>query len=355
MSGLKKFRDKIDNIDSEILELLNKRTEVVLDVKKAKQTGQITVYSPAREREILKRLTASNRGPFPNETLKLIYREILSSSVSLQQPLAVSYLGPAATYTHLSAKRQFGASAIYQPESTIRDVFTAVSDGSAQYGVVPIENSNEGVVNYTLDMFMDFDLKIAFEIMLKISHNLMSKTGKKSSVKHIYSHPQATAQCRRWLERNFPGVTVIDEASTADAARKIAKQSSSAAIASELAASEYKLKIIKKGIEDYKNNYTRFMVIAKSSTPKTGRDKTSIMFSIKDRAGALYSIMQPFAKHKISLTKIESRPSKRKAWEYIFFVDMEGHTESKKVSSAIEEIKKDCLFLKVLGSYPSGE
>jgi chorismate mutase/prephenate dehydratase len=355
VSELNELRKKIDEIDRKILDLLNRRTEVVLEVGKTKQSKHLKIHSPERERLILKRLKELNTGPFPDETLKLIYEEIISASLALQQPLKVAYLGPSATFTHLAASRHFGSSMEYLPESTIKEVFEAVARGRAQYGVVPVENSNEGVINYTLDMFIDSDLHIADEIMLPISHNLMSKTGKKSDIKKIYSHPQARAQCRGWLETNFPGIIVTEELSTAAAAKRVSRDDTAAAVASEMAASEYKLKFIEKGIEDNKSNVTRFLVIAKDSPGKTGNDKTSIMLSIKDKAGALYLILRPFARHKINLTKIESRPSRRRAWEYIFFVDMEGHTEDKKIRKAINDVKKECLFLKVLGSYPSAE
>lgn len=355
MSELNKLRKKIDEIDCRILSLLNKRTGVVINIKKTKEKNRLTPHSPEREREILERLKRLNKGPFPNEALKVIYREILSASLSMEQPLKVAYLGPSATFTHLAAQRQFGSSIEYLPETTIKSVFEAVTRGKAQYGVVPIENSTEGVVNYTLDMFIDSDLKIAAEIMLAISHNLLSRTGRISDIKKIYSYPQATAQCRGWLEQNLTGIPIIEEMSTAAAARRVSKDRTAAAVASELAASVYNLKFVRRGIEDHKYNYTRFLVISKDSPPKTGKDKTSIMFSIKDRVGALYSMLQPFKKYRINLTKIESRPSRRKAWEYIFFVDMAGHIEDKNVKKAIDEVKKECLYLKVLGSYPSAE
>jgi chorismate mutase/prephenate dehydratase len=355
MNKLDELRKKIDEIDSEILRLLNERTEVVLEVRKTKDDERLSPHSPAREREILERLTKLNKGKFPDDVLKSIYREILSASLSLQQPLQVAYLGPAGTFTHLAAKRQFGHLTQYLPEGNIRAVFEAVTRGKAQYGVVPIENSTEGVVNYTLDMFMDSDLKITSEIMFQVSHNLLSKTGKQADIKKIYSYSQATAQCRGWLNENFPGVPVVEELSTAAAAKRVSKDPSAAAVASELAAQVYKLEFVRKGIEDYKENFTRFLVIGKDWSSKTGKDKTSIMFSIKDEPGALFTILRHFARNKINLTKIESRPSRRKAWEYIFFVDMEAHVDDKKVKKAIHEVKKECLYLKVLGSYPSAE
>ncbi len=355
MSQLNKFRKNIDKLDSLILDLLNERTEIVLKIRRTKQDKKLNTHSPEREKEILERLKKINPGPFPNDALKSLYIEILSASLSLEQKLKVTYLGPAATFTHLAARRQFGSTAEYIPESTIKTVFAAVASGNTRYGVVPIENSTEGIVNYTHDMFIDSDLKITAEIMLQISHNLLSKTGKKGDIKKIYSYPQATAQCREWLENNMYGVPIIVELSTAAAAKHASQDRSSAAVASELAAQIYRLKFVKKGIENYKYNYTRFLVIARDFPPKTKKDKTSIMFSVKDRPGALHSILKPFALHRINLTKIESRPSKRKVWEYIFFVDMAGHIEDNKVKKAIDEVKKDCLYLKVLGSYPSAE
>ncbi len=355
MSDLKKLRGKIDEIDHQILELLNKRADVALEVGKTKQNKSLKIHSPERERAILKRLIELNPGPFPDETLRIVYEEIISASLALQQPLKIAYLGPSATFTHLAARRKFGSSSEYLPESTIKEVFESVLREHVQYGVIPIENSTEGVINYTLDMFIDFDLKIAFEVMLPISHYLLSKTGLKKNIRKIFSHPQPRAQCRAWLDRNYPGVPILEELSTAAAARRSARDPSAAAVASELAASVYKLKVVEKGIEDNKSNYTRFLVIAKESPGKTGKDKTSIMLSLKDKPGALYLMLRPFARHKINLTKIESRPSRRRAWEYLFFVDMSGHIEDREVRKAINDVKKECLFLKVLGSYPSAE
>jgi len=354
MKELEKLRREIDQIDNEILKLLNKRAEVVIGIAHIKRNEKAKFYSPEREREILERLTALNKGPFPHETLKVIYREILSASLSLEEPLKVAFFGPLATFTHLAALRHFGSSASFMPVESIRDVFDAVEAGKAGFGVVPVENSNEGVVSYTLDMFMDYDLKVSAEVMLEISHNLLSKSGDKAKIKKIYSNPQAAAQCRRWLELNLPGVSILESTSTAKAAELASVDDEAAAIASELAAKIYDLRFFEKNIEDIKHNYTRFLVISKEFPPKTGRDKTSIMFSIKDRPGALYDILSPFKRAKINLTKIESRPSKRKAWEYIFFVDMEGHIDDKKVRKAVDTMKENCLYVKILGSYPHG-
>lgn len=354
MGELEKLRKEIDETDNEILKLLNKRAETVINIAHIKRNEKAKFYSPEREIEILQRLTALNKGPFPNDTLKVIYREILSASLSLEEPLRVACLGPLATFTHLAALRHFGSSASFVPVESIKGVFETVEAGKTEFGVVPIENSNEGVISYTLDMFMDYDLKVSAEVMLEISHNLLSKSGDKARIKKVYSNPQATAQCRRWLESNLPRIPILETTSTAKAAELTSKDDEAAAIASELAAKVYDLNFIEKDIGDSKHNFTRFLVISKESPPKTGKDKTSIMFSIKDRPGALHDILTPFKKARINLTKIESRPSKRKAWEYIFFLDMEGHIDDKKVRKAIDNIKDSCLYLKILGSYPHG-
>jgi len=354
MSELEKLRREIDEVDNEILKLLNKRANVVIEIAHIKRNEKAKYYSPEREREIIERIKALNTGPFPNDTLKVIYREILSASLSLEEPLKVACLGPLATFTHLAALRHFGSSALFVPVESIKEVFDAVESGRTGFGVVPIENSSEGVVSYTLNMFMDYDLKISAEVMLEISQNLISKSGDKAKIKKVYSNPLAAAQCRRWLESRLPKIPILETTSTARAAELASQDAAAAAIASELAAKVYNLQFIEKNIEDSKHNVTRFLVISKEFPAKTGKDKTSIMFSIKDKPGALYDILSPFKKAKINLTKIESRPSKRKAWEYIFFVDMQGHIDDKKVRRAIDDMKDSCLYLKILGSYPHG-
>jgi chorismate mutase/prephenate dehydratase len=354
MGELEKLRKEIDEVDNKIVDLLNKRAEVVIDIAHIKRNEKAKFYSPEREREILERLITLNKGSFPNDTLKVIYREILSASLSLEEPMRVACLGPLATYTHLAALRHFGSSASFLPVESIKGVFDAVDSGKAEFGIVPIENSNEGVVSYTLDLFMDYDLKVSAEVMLEISHNLLSKSGDKTKIKKVYSNPQATAQCRRWIESNLPGIPIFESASTAKAAEIASQDHEAAAIASELAAKVYDLHFVEKNIGDSKHNFTRFLVISKEYPQKTGRDKTSIMFSIKDKPGALHDILSPFKKARINLTKIESRPSKRKAWEYIFFVDMEGHIDDRRVRKAIDNIKDSCLYVKILGSYPHG-
>ena len=355
MKKLEKLRAKIDAIDEEVLNALNKRARVAIEVATLKRGKNSKFHVPMREKEIVARLSKLNKGPLPRDAIRSIYREIMSASLALEEPLKVACLGPLATFTHLAGLRHFGSSAAFVPFESIKRVFEAVDTDQAEYGIVPIENSSEGVVSHTLDMFMDFDLNITAEVMLEVAHYLMNQTGKKAAIKKIYSHPQAAAQCRGWIEANLPGVLVMEASSTAKAAEMAARRKDSAAIASELAAKVYGLKFVSRHIEDNRRNYTRFLVISKDSHPRTGNDKTSIMFSAKDKPGSLYDVLSPFKRAKVNLTKIESRPSRRKAWEYIFFVDMNGHIENKKLQRAVEEVKQSCLFLKLLGSYPCGE
>ena len=352
---LSDYRKEIDRIDDEILRLLNERSKNVVEIGKLKkrQDAGANLHTPAREAAIIERLIAQNAGPFPSDAIRPVYREIMSASLSLEGPQKVAYLGPRATFTHMACTQKFGASAQYVPVNSIKDVFSEVERGRANFGVVPIENTTEGVVNHTLDMFIDSNLLIYGEVLQEVSHHLMSKSGVAEDVKKICSHPHAIAQCRNWLENNMPHVPVSEVASTARAAEMCLDDPSIAAIASELAAQLYGLKVIKSRIEDNLNNFTRFLVLSQKPPQRTGKDKTSLMLSIKDKVGALYDLLRPFASHGLSMTKIESRPSRRKAWEYIFFVDIEGHIEEERVKRALEEITGRCLFMKVLGSYPA--
>jgi chorismate mutase/prephenate dehydratase len=357
MSNLKiqELRKKIDDIDDKLVDLLNERARVVVEVGNVKKAEKLDFHSPSREREILERLSARNTGPFPQDTLKAVYHEILSSSLSLERPLKVAYLGPRATFTHQAGMQQFGLAAQYVPVESIRDVFNEVERGRADYGVVPIENSTSGAVIYTLDMFIDSELKISAEIMLEVSQHLLSKSGRIEDVKKIYTIGPAAAQCRQWLEKNLPNVPVFDAPSTARAAEMAVDDPAAAAIASDMAAVLYSLQVVARKIEDNASNITRFLVIAPKSPGRTGHDKTSIMFSIKDKVGALLAMLAPFAEAGINLNRLDARPSGRTVWDYVFFIDMEGHSEDEKVARAIKNLKKDCLFLKVLGSYPRSQ
>jgi chorismate mutase/prephenate dehydratase len=345
------LRRRIDEIDDKILDLLNERAGVVIDVGKVKEGASSDFYVPSREQAIYQRLTGVNDGPFPNDGIRRVFREIISASLNLEQPMKVAFLGPQATFTHVAAMQQFGFSAQLVPQKSISAVFEDVERERAHYGVVPVENSTEGVVSHTLDMFIDSDLKINAEVLLEVSHDLLSRSGEMSSIKRIVSHPQALAQCRNWLEENLPDVPLVDVSSTAMAAQMVADDDTTAAIASESAANLYGLKVVKKKIEDNPNNYTRFLVVGRKNPDKTGNDKTSLMFRIKDEPGILYRMLEPFSERNINLAKIESRPLKKKAWEYIFFLDLEGHIDDEKISSAVEDLGQYCEFVKVLGSY----
>ncbi len=351
---LKKLRNKIDRLDVEILDLLNERLKVARQVGKAKKLRKEDIYAPNREKELLLNLIKKNKGPLPNDELKNIFREIIKTSLLLQKKLAIAYLGPEATFTHLAAIKNFGRQAQYISCKSIGDVFAEVEKERADYAVVPIENTTEGMVNYTLDMFMDSDLKICAEIMIEVHHNLASR-GTINNIEKLYSHPQTLAQCRNYLEEKLSNVKIVEVESNARAAQLAAEDIHSAAIASTVAAEMYNLNILVSRIEDLTNNYTRFLVIGRNDSAKSGADKTSILFSIKDRVGALYDMLLPFRKEHINLTKIESRPTKKKAWEYVFFVDLIGHREDANIKKALAELEKECLFLKVLGSYPIGE
>ena len=351
--SLENLRRKIDKIDEGILELINERAKLAIEIGDLKRRQGKDIYAPDREQTVYTRLIKKNKGPLSSKALKAVYKEIMSNSLALEKPLSISYLGPQATFTHMAAREKFGAQAKCVSMRSINDCFTEVTKGRADYAVVPIENSTEGAVNHTLDIFMDSDLMICAEILLDISHYLLSNISSKR-IKKVYSNKPAIAQCRNWLENNLPNARLIEVASTSEGARKTTREKGAAAIASKLAASIYKLNIIAERIEDVVGNVTRFLVIGKTLSKTTGNDKTSLMFSVKDRPGALYRMLKPFALNKINLTKIESRPSRRKAWDYIFFVDLEGHIMSPKVKKAIRELERECRYLKILGSYPKG-
>jgi len=351
-SVIRKLRDDIDKADSSILRLLSKRARLAKKIGELKKKNAREFYIPAREEEILERLRKENTGPFPADSIQPVFKEIISACRSLEKRLKVAYLGPEATFTHIAGRQQFGHSAEFVPEPSISDVFEDVERGHADYGVVPIENSTEGVVTHTLDMFLDSELTICSEIILEIVHNLLSVDGELKNIKRIYSHPHAVAQCRSWIRKNMPGINVHEAASTAEAARMAAVDREAAAIASEFAGQFYGLKLIARRVEDLSHNFTRFLVIGREAGPKSGRDCTAVVFSVKDRPGVLYDSLGHFAKRGISLSKIESRPLKGRAWEYVFFVEMDGHVTNKVIKDALKALEKDCLFVKVLGSFP---
>ncbi len=349
---LARLRKEIDSVDARIMGLLTKRAHVTQKIGSVKARTRVPIYSPDREKYIYERILARNKGPLLDESVKAIYREIMSASLRLERNLTIAYLGPELTFTHLAAMKKFGSSVSYTSCGSIGDVFTEVENSRSDYGVVPIENSIEGAVNHTLDMFIESDLKVCSEIYLEISHNLLSKERGFKRVKKVYSNPQVFGQCRLWLETNLPAVDLHEVSSTAKAAEIASKEKRSACIASLAAGTRYGLNVLEHNIEDFSHNVTRFLVISKSDARPTSKDRTSLMFSVKDKVGALHDILVPFKKHGINLTKIESRPSKVRAWEYYFFVDLEGHHSHKRVSSAIEDLKREAPYLKILGSYP---
>lgn len=349
--GLEKLRRKIDLLDRTIIRLLNSRAQLSVRIGRLKTKESKSVYSPDRERIVYERVASQNKGPLSNDTLMAIYREIMSGSLALEKPLKICYMGPPASFSNLAALKKFGSSVKYVPVNSITEVFAEVEHGRCDYGVVPIENSIEGAVNYTLDMFMESDLKICSEISLEISHNLLAKCPM-SAIKRVYSNPQVFGQCRMWLESNLPHVELVEVSSTTRASEIAVREKGAAAIASLLAAECYGLKVLARSIEDSSHNMTRFLVIGIIESKPTRKDKTSVMFSVKDKIGALHDMLVPFKKYKINLTKIESRPSKKKAWDYCFFVDMIGHHDDRNVRKALEELRSVCTNLKILGSYP---
>ncbi len=353
--NLKELRRKIDSIDQNIIKLLNQRANISLEIGKIKKESGKQVYVPDRESKIYERINKYNKGPLSNKALQAIFSETMSGCLSLEKCIKIAYLGPPATFTNLAALKKFGSQVEYLECKSITEIFKEVEKRNADIGVVPIENSIEGVVSHTLDMFINSNLQICSQIMLEISHNLLSKSKDISSIKRIYSNPQVFGQCRIWLETNLPKTELVEVTSTTKAAQLATKNATSSAIASLLAAKIYGLNVISKNIQDTLHNFTRFLVIGNLKTKPTKKDKTSIIFSAKDKVGALHDMLIPFKKNNINLTKITSRPSKRKIWEYYFFVDLEGHIRDKNVKKALSELEESCSYLKILGSYPAME
>ena len=349
--SLGEIRKKIDAIDAKLLELLNDRADLVHEVGQVKRKEGTEIYAPEREEQLLRSLVKRSKGRLPETAIRAIYREIMSASLALEKDLTIAYFGPVATNTHQAARGKFGASVEYTPQVSIADVFDVVARGNADYGVVPIENSTEGAVNHTLDVFMDSDLRICAQILLKIENHLVAKIPK-TDIRKIYSHPQVLGQCRNWLRLNLPNVDLVEVSSTARAAEMAAKEPHAAAITGRMAAEVHGLQILDASIQDSPNNTTRFLVIGHATCPPTGDDKTSLMLCVQDKPGALFDVLEPLKRLKINMSKIESRPSKRKAWEYFFFVDVDGHALDEPLAKALAELQKNCSFVKILGSYP---
>ncbi|NPA58204.1 MAG: prephenate dehydratase [Aquificae bacterium] len=352
---LERLRQEIDRIDEEILKLLNRRARLAKQVGSIKKKNRLPIYVPSREQKIFERLEKLNRelgGDFPTDYIRPVFREIISACRSTEESMKVAYLGPKATFTHLAAMEHFGQAVEHIPVSTIKDVFDEIIKGKADYGVVPVENTIEGIVNYTLDLLVDYPLKITGEVILEISLHLIGINPNKEEISKVYSHRHAFAECRDWLSKNLPQAQQIEVDSTAKAAEIAKDDYEAAAVASEAAANIYGLHIIERKIDKHPQNYTRFLVIGKEELPPSGNDKTTFVFSLKNEVGALYKTLEPLYKHGINMTKIESRPSRKEAWDYVFFTDIEGHVSDEKIRKALKELEEKTPFFKILGSYP---
>lgn len=351
--SLEENRIKIDAIDTDIIRLLNERADIVHEIGVIKKANGLEIYAPEREEKLLRSLVAKGEGGrMPEKSIRAIYREIMSAALALEEDLKIAYLGPAGTWTHQAAIGKFGHSVKFLAQASFADVFEQVERGIADYGVVPIENSTEGAVTHTLDLFADSPLKIYGQVMMTIENNLMANCPKEE-ITQIYSHPQIIAQCRGWLGKNFPKIQPVEKSSSAAAAEVAANEEGAAVLGGLLISEQYGLNVLERSIQDIANNTTRFLVISHKTCPPTGDDRTSVMFSVRDEPGSLHRALEPFEELSINMSKIESRPSKRRAWEYFFFVDIAGHCEDEVLANVISELEKNCSFVKVLGSYPA--
>ena len=352
---LQEIRSRIDGIDQQLQDLITERARCAQEVARHKDIVEDTAeyYRPEREAQILRKVVQRNQGPLSDEVVARLFREIMSACLSLQHPMKVAYLGPEGTYTQAAVTKHFGHAAAALPLGSIDEVFRDVEADAAHYGVVPIENSSEGAVDHTLDMFIASPLKICSEIELRIHHCLLSLEDSLDRVERIYGHQMALAQCREWLDAHAPRIERIAVNSNAGAARRASKEPGAAAIASESAAEIYGLNKLAANIEDKPDNTTRFLVVGRQMPASSGKDKTSLLVSAANKPGALFRLLKPLSEHGISMTRIESRPSRQGLWEYIFFIDIEGHVEDANVAAALQDLKGEAAMVKVLGSYPS--
>jgi chorismate mutase/prephenate dehydratase len=349
-ADLERYRAAIDALDRELLRLLSERAS------RAQAIGALKngpAYRPEREAQVLRRVQMENPGPLPDDAVGRVFREIMSACLALEQKLSVAYLGPAGTYSHAAVTRHFGDSVTAEPCASIDEVFRAAEAGRADYAIVPVENSTEGVVGRTLDLMCQTPLTIVGEIKLRIQQNLLAKGIGLDAVTKVYSHAQSLAQCVQWLARHLPSAARVAVASNAEAARLAASESGAAAIAGETAAAIYGLDIVAAHIEDEPNNTTRFWVLGAHSAAPSGKDETSLVMSAQNRPGAMYALLEPFAKHGVSMSRLESRPARTGLWEYLFFVDLEGHQDDPAVAAALADLRQRAPFLKLLGSYPA--
>lgn len=351
---LNEIRRCIDAIDEQLQKLLNRRAEAAMGVAQIKLAADpnAVFYRPEREAQVLRMVKTRNRGPLPDEEMGRLFREIMSACLALERPLKVAYLGPEGTFTQAAALKYFGHSVRTQILDSISDVFQKVESEKADYGVVPVENSSEGIINHTLDMFLSSPLQICGEVSLRIHHNLLGKAQPLGSIRTVFSHQQSLAQCRGWLDRHLPFVERMVVGSNAEAARLAAETDGAAAIAGRTAADIYDLKVLAADIEDEPDNTTRFLVIGQHGASPSGDDKTSIMVGTRNEAGALYHLLRPLAENGINMTRIESRPSRRGNWDYVFFIDLLGHHEDPGVDKALAELRSLAVLYKELGSYP---
>jgi chorismate mutase/prephenate dehydratase len=354
LAGLDRLRAQIDAINVKLVRLLNQRAKVAQAIGHLKQAGGAAIYQPARERAVLDRVTELNAGPLMGEHLRRIFVEIISACTALEHPLRVAYLGPEYTYSHEAARMRFGSSAQFAAQPSIAAVFAALDTARADFGVVPVENSTEGSVTLTLDLLIDTPLVIIGEVLLPIRHALMSRGGDAAAIRVIYSHQQSLGQCRNYLAANFPHCRLEAAASNAAAAERAAGEPDAAAIASEAAAAPYGLCVVARNIQDSAQNTTRFLVIGSHPAGRSGADKTTALFAVRDEVGALNQALNIFARNRINISKIESRPLRSRPWEYLFFVDLSGHRQDPGLKRALAALERKALFLKVLGSYPEG-
>ncbi len=351
-AGLTPLREQIDALDRRLVELVNQRAELAAEVGRVKLASGAPVYRPEREAEVLRAVAALARGPLTAAALEPIFREIISACRALERPVAVAFLGPAGTFSEVAAQRQFGSAACRLPCMSIDEVFRSAEAGDADYAVVPVENSTEGAVSRTLDLLLSTGLNIVAEISLPVQHQLLSLHGTLEGVQRVFAHPQALAQCLAWISQNLAGLERVQVASNAEAARQASLDAASAAVAGESAARQYGLQAVARQIQDDPHNRTRFLVLGQQQCAPTGRDKTSLILSVSNRAGAVHHMLAPLARHSVSMTRFESRPARNGAWEYHFYVDVEGHLADPPLVSALEELRRQCAFFRCLGSYP---
>ena len=349
---LKPLREQIDALDRQLLVLLNQRAEVAQQVGHVKALTDAPVFRPEREAQVLRNVAARNPGPLHDGDVQTIFREVMSACRALEKRLTVAFLGPAGTYSEQAVFRQFGQAVEALPCVSIDEVFRATEAGTAEFGVVPVENSNEGAVNRTLDLLLQTSLIISGEISLPVHHSLMTRSGTMEGVQRICSHSQSLAQCQNWLNQNYPQIPRQSVASNGEAARIAAEEPGTAAIAGESAGSRYGLQLVRSHIQDDPHNRTRFAVIGRQRPAPSGNDHTSVVLSVPNKAGAVYALLAPLASHGVSMTRFESRPARTGAWEYYFYVDLEGHAEDEKMRRALAELEQSAAFFKLLGSYP---